>query len=65
MGAVAQNFTEWQDPNVNEINRVPMTATLPDSAVPKKSFPYTAPTAVRFSPRSTKEKLPTETKLKP
>ncbi|MBQ7786707.1 MAG: DUF4981 domain-containing protein [Alistipes sp.] len=28
MGAVAQNFTEWQDPNVNEINRVPMTATF-------------------------------------
>ena len=28
MGAVAQNFTEWHDPNVNEINRVPMTATF-------------------------------------
>ena len=28
MGAVAQNFTEWQDPNVNEINRLPMRTTL-------------------------------------
>ena len=28
MGAVAQNFTEWQDPNVNEINRQPMRATF-------------------------------------
>ena len=28
MGAVAQNFTEWQDPNVNEINRQPMRTTF-------------------------------------
>ena len=28
MGAVAQNFTEWQDPNVNEINRLPMRTTF-------------------------------------
>ena len=28
MGAVAQNFTEWQDPNVNEINRAPMRTTF-------------------------------------
>ena len=28
MGAVAQTFTEWQDPNVNEINRLPMVSTF-------------------------------------
>ncbi|MBQ5358105.1 MAG: beta-galactosidase, partial [Alistipes sp.] len=28
MGAVAQTFTEWQDPNVNEVNRAPMRTTF-------------------------------------
>ena len=28
MGAVAQNFTEWRDPNVNEVNRLPMVSTF-------------------------------------
>lgn len=27
-GAAAQTWTEWQDPAVNEINRLPMRSTL-------------------------------------